>query len=97
MGVGRNVRASLVAQLVKNLPAMQEAPVRFLGWEDPLEEGMATHTSILAWRIPMDRGAWWATVRGLQRVGHNWETKHENWETKHVIALKCCVSFCCEK
>ena len=48
MGVGRNVRASLVAQLVKNLPEMQETPVRFLGWEDPLEEGMATHTSILA-------------------------------------------------
>ena len=49
--------ASLVAQLVKNLPAMQETQVRFLGWEDPLEEGMATHSSILAWRIPMERGA----------------------------------------
>ena len=36
-----------------------------LGWEDPLEEGMATHSSILAWRIPMDRGAWWATVHGV--------------------------------
>ena len=44
--------ASLVAQLVKNLPAMQETPVRFLGWEDPLEKGAATHSSILAWRIP---------------------------------------------
>ena len=44
--------ASLVAQLVKNLPAMQETWVRPLGWEDPLEEGMATHSSILAWRIP---------------------------------------------
>ena len=43
---------SLVAQLVKNLPAMQETPVRFLGWEDPLEKGKATHSSILAWRIP---------------------------------------------
>ena len=42
------VRASQVAQLVKNLPAMQETVVRFLGWEDPLEEGMATHSSILA-------------------------------------------------
>ena len=49
--------ASLVTQLVKNLPAMQETQVRFLGWEDPLEEGMATHSSVLAWRIPMDRGA----------------------------------------
>ena len=44
--------ASLVVQLVKNLPAMREAWVRYLGWEDPLEEGMATHSSILAWRIP---------------------------------------------
>ena len=54
--------ASLVAQLVKNLPAMQETGVQSLGWEDPLEGGRATHSSILAWRIPMDRGAWWATV-----------------------------------
>ena len=44
--------ASLVAQLVKNLPAMQKTWVRSLGWEDPLEKGKATHTSILAWRIP---------------------------------------------
>ena len=44
--------ASLVAQLVKNLPAMQETPVQFLGWEDPLEKGKATHYSILAWGIP---------------------------------------------
>ena len=44
--------ASLVAQVVKNLPAMQETWVRSLGWEDPLEEGKATHSSILAWRIP---------------------------------------------
>ena len=44
--------ASLIAQLVKDPPAMQETPVRFLGWEDPLEEGKATHSSILAWRIP---------------------------------------------
>ena len=44
--------ASLVAQLVKNPPAMQETWVKFLGWEDPLEEGVATHSSILAWRIP---------------------------------------------
>ena len=49
---------SLVAQLVENPPAMQETWVRPLGWEDPLEDGMATHSSILAWRIPMDRGAW---------------------------------------
>ena len=47
--------ASLVAQLVKNLPAMGETWVRSLGWEDPLEEGMATHSNIVAWRISMDR------------------------------------------
>ena len=57
-----NSRASLGAQMVKNPPAMQEAWVLSLGWEDPLEEGMATLPSIIAWRIPMDRGAWWAPV-----------------------------------
>ena len=58
---------SLGAQMVKNPPAMQETWVRSLGWEDPLEEGMATHSSILAWRIPRDRGAWWATVYGVAK------------------------------
>ena len=46
---------------------MQETWVRSLGWEDPLEEGMAIHSSILAWRIPMDRGAWQATVHGVAK------------------------------
>ena len=59
--------ASLVAQMVKNLHAMQETWVLSLGWEDPLEEGMATHSSILAWRIPMDRGAWWAIVHSVTK------------------------------
>ena len=54
-----------MAQIVKNLPAMWETWVQSLGWEDPLEKGMATHSSILAGRIPMDRGAWRATVRGV--------------------------------
>ena len=54
---------SLVAQTVKNLPTMQETQVRSLGQEDPLEKEMATHSSLLAWRIPMDRGVWWATGR----------------------------------
>ena len=49
-----------MAQMVKNQPTMQEAQVQPMGWEDPLEKGTATHSSILAWRIPMDRGAWWA-------------------------------------
>ena len=57
----------LVAQMVKNLPAMWETWVQFLVWEDALEEGMATHSSILAWRIPMDRGAWHATVYGVTK------------------------------
>ena len=59
------MRASLIAQLVRNLPAMRETWVRSLGWEDPLEEGIATHSSILALRIPMDRGAWRATVHAV--------------------------------
>ena len=49
-----------------NPPAVQETWVRSLGWEDPLEEGMATHSSTLAWRPPTDRGAWQATVRGSE-------------------------------
>ena len=53
--------------MVKNPPAMQETWVRSLGWEDPLEEEMATHSSILAWRIPMDRGAWGATIHGVAK------------------------------
>ena len=52
------IGVSLVAQILKNLPAMQETWVQSLGWEDPLEKGMATHSSILAWENPMDRGAW---------------------------------------
>ena len=56
-----------VAQMVKNLPEMQETWVQSLGWEDHLEEGMATHSSILAWRVPLDRGAWWATVHGVTK------------------------------
>ena len=59
--------ASLVAQLVKNLPAMQETLVQFLGWEDSLEEGMSIHSSILPWRIPMVRGAWQAIVYGFTK------------------------------
>ena len=60
-------RASLAAQTVKNLLAMQDTWVRSLGWDNPLEESMTTHSSILAWRILMDRGAWRATVRGVAK------------------------------
>ena len=56
-----------MAQTVSNLPAMWETWDLSLGWEDPLEESMATHSSILAWRIPMDRGAWWTTLHGVTK------------------------------
>ena len=65
------MNAPLVAQTVKNLPAMRETWVPSLGWEDPLEEGITTHSSILAWRILMVRGAWWATVHGIAKSIRN--------------------------
>ena len=64
-----NSWASLVAQLVKNPPAVRETWVQPLGWEDPLEKGKVTHSSILAWTIP-----WGLQSMGLQRVRHNWVT-----------------------
>ena len=60
------VEASLVAQMVQNLSAVQENQVQSLGWEDPLEKGMATHYSILAWRIP-----WTGEPGRVSRVGHD--------------------------
>ena len=65
--------ASLVAQTVKNLPAMQ---VRSLGWEDTLEEATGNPLQYSCLENPMDRGAWWDTVHGWHRVRHGWETKH---------------------
>ena len=59
--------ASLVVQMVKNLPAMWETWIQSLHWEDSPEEGLATHSSILTWRIPMDRGAWWAMIHGVEK------------------------------
>ena len=64
-------RASLVAQMVKNLPAMQETKVQSLGQEDLLEKGMATHSSILAWRIPWTEESGRLQSMGSQRVGHD--------------------------
>ena len=63
--------ASLVAQLVKNLPAVQETQVQSLGWEDPLEKEMATHSSILAWKISWTEEPGGLQSMGLQRVGHD--------------------------
>ena len=65
------LEASLVAQMVKNLPAMQETLVQSPGWEDPLEMEMATHSSILAWRIPWTEKPARLRSMGLQRVGHD--------------------------
>ena len=65
--------ASLVAQMVKNLPAMQETQVGYLGGEDPLEKGMATHSSILAWRIP-----WTEEAGRLQSMGPQSQTQMSN-------------------
>ena len=64
-------RASLVAQMVKYLPAMQETQVQSLGWEDPLEKGMATHSSILVWRIPWAEEPGRLQSMGSQKVRHD--------------------------
>ena len=56
-----------MAQMVKDLPAMKETCAQSLGWEDPMEEVVATQSCILAWRITMDRGAWWSTVHGVAK------------------------------
>ena len=69
-GIGSPLQCSwsfLVARMVKNPPSMWETWVRSLGWEDPLEEGMATHSSILAWRVPTDRGGWQAIAHGVTK------------------------------
>ena len=72
----------------KNLLAMQEIWVRSLSQEDPLEEDMATPCSILAWRIPIDRGAWWATVNGvaeLDRTEQLSTAQHARPEESHRV------------
>ena len=60
-----------MAQTVKNLPAIQETQVQSLGWEDPLEKGMATHSSILAWKVPWTEEPGGPESMGSQRVGHD--------------------------
>ena len=69
-------RVSLVAQMVKNLPAVRETWVWSLGWKDPLEKGIPIHSSILAWRNPMDRGAWLAGVHRVSELDITEVTKH---------------------
>ena len=86
------MRASLVAQMVKNLPAMMETRIRSLGLEDPLEEGMATHSSILAQSIPWTEEPGGLQSTGSQRVRHNWAanpfTRNEEWDSETGKAEK---------
>ena len=79
-----NIWASLVAQPVKNPPAMQEIWVRSLGWEGPLEKGMATHSSILAWRIPWTEEPGGLQFMGLQKVGYERAIKHIGHEIYRI-------------
>ena len=83
--------ASLVAQMVKNMPTMLETWVWSLDWEDPLEKEMTTHSSILAWRIPWAEEPGRLLSMGLQAVGHDWATKHKyshlNLTTGKTIVL----------
>ena len=85
---------SLVSQTVKNPPAMQQTWVQFPSWEDPLKESMATHSSILVWRIPTDRGAWQATVHGVSKSRTWWQwlsTAHIYIDIDtdiHILAIK---------
>ena len=67
-------KASLIAQLVKNPPAMREIWIQSLGWEDPLEKRKATHSSVQAWKIP-----WTIQSIGSQRVGHHWASVSQSW------------------
>ena len=77
----------LVAQMAKNLPAMQETQVRSLGQEDPLEKEMATHSSILAWRIPWTEEAGGLQSMGSQRVRHDWATNTDRYFNRWFINI----------
>ena len=68
------LRASLVAPMVKNLPAMQETHIKSLGWKDPLEKGMATYSNVLTWRISWTEEPGRLQSMGCQRIGHDWVT-----------------------
>ena len=70
-------------QIVKNPPAVLETLVRSLSWEDPLEEGLAMHSSILAWRMSMDIGAWWGTDDGIAESDTEQLTKHSVWASRY--------------
>ena len=80
--------ASLVAQMVKNLSAMQETWVQSLGWEDPLEKEVASHSSILAWRIPQTEKPGRLQSMGLKRVEHDQMTNMHKHISRHIIYSK---------
>ena len=75
-----------MVQLVKNPLVMRKTWARSLGWEDPLEEGMGTHSSVVAWRIPMDRGAWQATVHGIAEL-----------DTTERLSMSAGTTLCCQR
>ena len=93
VGEGDSFLASLVAQSVKNLPAAHEMQILSLGWEDPLEKGVATYCSILAWRIPWIEAPGGLQSIGLQRVGHDWSdwthTQAHKTASRWNIPWKC--------
>ena len=76
--------ASVVAQLVKNLPAMQENWVRSLGWEDPLEKGMATHSSVLVWKIPWTVYSPW----GCKELGMTEQLSHTDYNIEVCLNIR---------
>ena len=86
------ISASLEAQTVKCMPAMQETGVWSQGWEDPLEKEMATHSSILAWRIPRTKEPGELQSMGSRRVRHDWAT---SLSFSFLKSSKNSVTFCC--
>ena len=88
----QDTRASLMAQMVKNLPLMQETWVQSLGWEDPREEGMATHSSIPAWRIPWTEEPGRFQPTGLERLGYTHYTFYFLFLISKVNKL--CIHMC---
>ena len=76
--------------MVKNLPEMQETKVRSLGREDSLEKGMATHSSILSWRISMDRGAWWTMVHGVAK-SQTEQLTHTHMNINIIYTICVCI------